>query len=965
MIPVYNESDIIEQVIRHLLSQGLSLVIVDNGSNDGSYEICRRYLQNGVLSIERRWTERHEWRLMLQRLFTMALQHSPDWAVLSGADEFLESPYRGYTFGEAIEIEARKGHNLIQFDNFEFWPSEKDSSSPETDVRRRIKYYSWHDDDQFRCWKVYPRMVIHEQGGHRPTFPLGVEQRISPNKFVLRHYKIRSYEHGLRKVFTERLPRYSPELRSMGWHVHYDNFTRDKDHFIIDSSKLTKYNEDGNWNLTKTFDGSFGAWNPPSARERLSQFEQKASEREQKLRILEEERNKLAAEVVQKTNTINEQEERLHTVEDERNRLASEIAQKTNTINEQEAILRKLGSEHLALVTRLDEITHSLGYKFMRFYASRIDRLLPERTGRGELKKILVTSARIATEQGLSSLLGLAREKIQERQFRVVGPPTADVDYALWMAKNEIIDEDLRAQRRKAGQLRLRPLISVVTPVWNPPPDFLADTIESVISQTYENWELCVVDGGSNQEVKKVLRNFADQDQRIRVQFLDRNLGISQNSNKAIESARGEFIALLDHDDQLAPCALFEIVNHINQEPDVDFIYSDKDSMTTEGKRFNPLFKPDWSPDTMLSANYVTHLCVIRTELVKSVGGFRPETDGAQDWDLFLRVAEKTNRIHHIPKVLYHWRLAPASVSSAGLQAKPYAAKAQLLTLNQHVSRNMRESEIRFDEFGHLRVVWKFNREPRVSVVVYSQDDGPSLHRCLTSILDKSSYKNLEVIVVSCDPTAGALQQEFAGVRFLESKDRLNYSSANNLGAAQASGDVLVFLDPYAEVLSADWLQELTGWVLQPKIGAVGAKLLHPSGEILHGGVVVGLRGYVFEGARERSWLPFGDTEWYRDYSAVSGLCMATSRRVFEELGHFEERSDTPDIGFCIGARRRNYRVLYTPYARLTIHHPRDLSPESPMVPGNPEYRRLFEMGDPCFNPNLSYEHSIPTLKAS
>jgi len=264
MIPVYNESDIVEQVVSHLLSQGVQLVIIDNGSNDGSYEICRKFVGKGVLRIERLWTERHEWRLMLQELYKLALEHGPDWALLNGADEFLESPYRGLTLSEAIKSEAAKDHNLIQFDNFEFWPTEKDHNSRVRDVRRRLRYYSWQDDFQFRCWKVYPSMTIDEFGSHKPSFPPGVDERVSPNKFVLRHYKIRSYEHGLRKVFSERLPRYSPHELVLGWHGHYDNFTRDEHHFIIDSQQLTRYNDDGNWSLTKTFDGSFGACNLPS-----------------------------------------------------------------------------------------------------------------------------------------------------------------------------------------------------------------------------------------------------------------------------------------------------------------------------------------------------------------------------------------------------------------------------------------------------------------------------------------------------------------------------------------------------------------------------------------------------------------------------------------------------------------------------------------------------------------------------
>jgi glycosyltransferase involved in cell wall biosynthesis len=288
MIPVYNESDIIEQVIRYLISQGIQLVIIDNGSNDGSYETCRKFVGAGVLQIERLWTERHEWRLMLRELYKLALEHNPDWTLLNGADEFIESPYRGLTLSEAIKIEASKGHILIQFDNFEFWPTEKDRNSRVRDVRKRITHYSWHDDDQFRCWMVYPGIIVDEFGSHKPSFPPEVEEKVSPNKFVLRHYKIRSYEHGLRKVFRERLPRYSPSELQSGWHAHYNNFTRDEHNFIIDSQQLTRYNDDGNWSLTKTFDGSFGSWNPPSNSEKTANLQRNIIELNEEIERLNE-----------------------------------------------------------------------------------------------------------------------------------------------------------------------------------------------------------------------------------------------------------------------------------------------------------------------------------------------------------------------------------------------------------------------------------------------------------------------------------------------------------------------------------------------------------------------------------------------------------------------------------------------------------------------------------------------------
>lgn len=272
MMSVFNEADIVGQTFDHLASQGIELVVVDNGSNDGSYEIIKGHIGNGVLSVKRVESEKYEPMPTLRLLHGMAIEYSPDWMLLTGADEFLESPYRGLTLSRAIQLEGGRGFNMIQFNTFEFFPTEKDDGSKEIDVRKRLRYYSWNDNYQYRCWKTAAGMPIFETHGHDSKLPGEIDTKISPNKFILRHYKIRSYEHGLRKVFSERLPRYSQEERKRGMYVHYNNFGTDRSYFVIDSSKLTRYDEDGNWNLAKTFDGSFGAWNPSSDDERITQL---------------------------------------------------------------------------------------------------------------------------------------------------------------------------------------------------------------------------------------------------------------------------------------------------------------------------------------------------------------------------------------------------------------------------------------------------------------------------------------------------------------------------------------------------------------------------------------------------------------------------------------------------------------------------------------------------------------------
>jgi len=265
MIPVYNEADMIGDVVEHLLSQGLELVILDNGSTDDSYKICERYVEKGVLRLERIRTEKYEFDLLAQRLYDAAISLGAKWVLLNAADEFLESPYRNLTLKEAIETDAQRGYNLIQFNNFEFFPTEKDSHDAEHDVRKRLKYYTWNDDLQFRCWKTYPGIRVTGTAGHYPVFPSKVKPRIPKTKYTLRHYRIRSYEHGVRKIFEDRLPRYLPEERRAGRHIHYDNFKRHPSYFIVNSANLIQYRDDHQWITKKVFDWTWGVQGRPWA----------------------------------------------------------------------------------------------------------------------------------------------------------------------------------------------------------------------------------------------------------------------------------------------------------------------------------------------------------------------------------------------------------------------------------------------------------------------------------------------------------------------------------------------------------------------------------------------------------------------------------------------------------------------------------------------------------------------------
>jgi glycosyltransferase involved in cell wall biosynthesis len=572
-----------------------------------------------------------------------------------------------------------------------------------------------------------------------------------------------------------------------------------------------------------------------------------------------------------------------------------------------------------------------------------------------ELRKIVQRSLDVVRDQGLTSLTSQALEKLRMRAFYVLGPSVPDRDYAGWISRSEPSDSVLAEQTLLSKKFNYRPLISIITPVWNPPLDLLAATLKSVAAQTYENWELCIVDGGSRKEVADYLREFAKNNENTRIEFLERNLGICVNSNKALDLARGDFLAFLDHDDLLAPFALFEVVSLLNQNAESAVIYSDSDRMLFDGKRIDPLFKPDWSPDMMLSANYLTHLCVLSSTLTRSLGGFRPETEGAQDWDLFLRATETCNRIAHVPKILYHWREAPSSVSAVGFSAKPYARTAQLRVVDQYLERNQIYGKAQRHGSGALRISWRLPDSPLVSVIIAGTKE-TAIRRCVNSVKHKSSYKNFEIIVVTSD------QIHIREVHSVQLHSRFEQYAAYNEGAKNASGQVLVFLNCLTEVSSKDWLEELTGWASINGVGAVGCMILTADNRILHGGIIIGLSDYLFRGAREVSSLALGHTGWFRDLNAVSGHCLATPHDVFRTLGGFNTNLETAaDIGYCLSQQGISRRVVYTPHAKLIMRE-HDL-PCPRTLNEFPQYQQIISHGDQYFNENLSYNHPIPTLE--
>jgi GT2 family glycosyltransferase len=591
------------------------------------------------------------------------------------------------------------------------------------------------------------------------------------------------------------------------------------------------------------------------------------------------------------------------------------------------------------------------------------------------------TSRTILVSQGPFALAKqLARWTLGKRGHHNHGPDVlSSADYTAWFLRQRAKPSQLKQQRKLAEQFTLRPLISFVVPVYNPEPDVLRDTIASVQAQSYDNWELCFADGNSTApKVRDVLRRSAEQDPRIHVTFLDKNMGISGNSNEALRMARGEFVALLDHDDLVEPDLLYHAVEALNKAPHADIVYFDEDRASADGKRYEqPLLKPDWSPELLLSNPFPMH-SIIRRRLMIDIDGFDSAADGTQDWDLFLRLSERTGNFVHIPRVLYHWRMVAGS-AAASPEAKPYVWERQRLAIQRHMQRlGHADAHAFFAAPGILRVVWE-PQPAHVSIIIPTRDKVSLLRRCLASILARTSYKDYDIVLVDTGSTEQTTEKYYTSlardkrITIARYEGEFNYSRVCNYGAKHATGDMLLFLNNDVEVLDKDWLDELVRWASVPEVGVVGAKLVYSDGRIQHAGVIVGMggvAGHLFYGCHDNSVTLFGSVDWYRNYSAVTGALHMMRRDVFEAVGGYDEAYDISysDVALCFQATKLGYRVLYDPFVRL-IHYESQTRDRAPSLHdtslAGARLMSMIEAGDPFYNPNLSYFTSTPTLTSA
>ena len=581
-------------------------------------------------------------------------------------------------------------------------------------------------------------------------------------------------------------------------------------------------------------------------------------------------------------------------------------------------------------------------------------------------------------ENGLKALIVKSTHKIQGLDN--------DYDYAEWYSLTKPSDEELKRQREEV--FAWTPKFSIVIPLYKTPERYLKEMLDSILGQTYGNWELCLVDGSpEGEDVSRIVKKYMGKDSRVKYKILGYNGGISVNTNAAIEMAEGEFIVLADHDDAMTPDALYECAKVLNEHPYCDVIYSDEDKMDMDGGAlFDPHFKPDFNPDLLTSVNYICHQFIVKRELVEQVGGLRKEFDGAQDYDFIFRCTEKANEIVHIPKVLYHWRCHQDSTAS-NPQSKLYAFEAGSRAIMEHYHRMGIEVEKveKGVDYGIYHTTFKIKDDPLVSVIIPNKDHRQDLDLCIRSMITRGTYKNLEFVVIennSTDPETfayyEAIQQEFPQVRVVTWTREFNYSAINNFGVQAAKGQYLLFLNNDTELIAENFVEEMLGFCQREDVGAVGARLLYQDDTIQHAGVVIGfggVAGHTFIGLHKAENSYFHRAMCAQDYSAVTAACMMSKKSVFDAVGGFSEDLAVAfnDIDYCMKIRSLGKLVVYAPYALLYHYESKSRGLEDTpekvarfnreVAKFAKKWPEILKNGDPYYNPNLTLRKSNFALR--
>jgi GT2 family glycosyltransferase/2-polyprenyl-3-methyl-5-hydroxy-6-metoxy-1,4-benzoquinol methylase len=550
--------------------------------------------------------------------------------------------------------------------------------------------------------------------------------------------------------------------------------------------------------------------------------------------------------------------------------------------------------------------------------------------------------------------------------------------------KFSITNEERKLQENTNFNRNIK--FSILVPLYNTPLNFLDEMIDSVIKQTYQNWELCMADGSDNEHsyVRKYCQKIIKKDNRIKYEKLEKNLGISENTNACIKMSTGDYVGLFDHDDLLHPSVLFEVMKAICDK-DADFIYTDENTFNkTPNDAYCPNFKPDFSPDTLRSYNYICHFTIFKKDLLNIVGNFRPEFDGSQDYDMILRLTEKAKHIVHIPKILYCWRAHKNSVAS-DINAKPYAITAAKKALDEHIKRiGLKGKSIDSKVLSTYKIEYEINKKPLISIIIPNKDHVSDLKQCLDSIIQNSTYKNYEIIIVENNSSEKETfeyyksLETFKNIKIVKWSGKFNYSAINNFGFSYTKGEYLILLNNDIKIITPKWIEEMLMFAQRKDVGAVGCMLYYNDDTIQHAGVILGLGGVA--GHSHKNYRRGNLGYMYRltiaqNLNAVTAACMMMSRKVFKEVKGFDESFEVAfnDVDLCMRIRQAGYLIVFTPYAEAYHFESKSRGYEDTyekkkrfegeVLKFREKWKEELEAGDPYYNPNLTLDREDFSVK--
>ena len=592
-------------------------------------------------------------------------------------------------------------------------------------------------------------------------------------------------------------------------------------------------------------------------------------------------------------------------------------------------------NENQLLKNEISMIKQSISYGMILKLQGLLSCIFPPNTKRGTFLFLVLQFMRYSNTNGIAYATRMAFSLIKRRHANLLDSNIQPkLQLRSWKDLQNFNDLDIAKMKKTISAFKIKPKISIIMPVFNVDEKWLRIAIDSVRKQVYGNWELCIVDDASTSpHVKPVIMEYGKKDPRIKMKFLQENKNIAGASNEALNLVTGDYVGLLDHDDEIYQNTLFEVVKSINENPDVQIIYSDENHTSPTGERIDPFFKPDYSPDLLMTCHYMVHFIVYNTSLLHELNGFRAGFDGAQDYDLVLRAVEKTNKIHHIPQLLYGWRNISTSTAAGG-NAKSYAPIAAKKALEEALKRRKINGTPEYiSELGYFRINYNLTKKPLISIIITTRDRPDLLSRLLSSIERKTTYENYEILIVD------HLSETKEALEFLKSlkhkviryEKEFNISNLFNFAEKHANGEYLLTMNDDLEVITENWIESMLGPCQRDEVGIVGAQLIYPDSAksdlikgqtIQHAGVILGVGGIAGHAFRHIHHLDngyFGFNKTLRNYSAVTGSCMLVKRDVYKKVNGYDPifKVAYSDVDFCLRVRKEGYLIVYTPYAQL------------------------------------------------